>query len=52
MRRYKELEQLFAKDAASGTLQDRDPLNRQGLAVLKLAQGDPVAAQALLVRVD
>jgi tetratricopeptide (TPR) repeat protein len=51
MRRYKELEQLFAKDAASGTLQDRYALTRQGLAVLKLAQGDPVAAQALLAQV-
>ena len=49
MRRYNELEQLFAKHAASGLL--RDPWTQQGLAVLKLEQGDPVAAQALLAQV-
>jgi TolB-like protein/Tfp pilus assembly protein PilF len=49
MRRYNELEQLFAKHAASGLL--RDPWTQQGLAVTKLAQGDPVAAQALLAQV-
>jgi TolB-like protein/Tfp pilus assembly protein PilF len=49
MRRYKELEQLFAKDAASGLL--RDPWTQQGLAVTKVAQGHPVAAQALLAQV-
>jgi tetratricopeptide (TPR) repeat protein len=49
MRRYKELEQLFAKDAASGTLQD--PWTQLWLAELKLAEGDPVAAQALLAQV-
>ncbi len=49
MRRYNELEQLFAKDAASGLL--RDPWTQHGLAVVKLAQGDPVAAQALLAQV-
>jgi tetratricopeptide (TPR) repeat protein len=49
MRRYNELEQLFAKDAASGLL--RDPWTQWGLAVLKLEQGDPVAAQALLAQV-
>ena len=49
MRRYNELEQLFAKDAASGLI--RDPWTQLGLAVLKLEQGDPVAAQALLAQV-
>ncbi len=49
MRRYKELEQLFAKDATSGTLQD--PWTQLWLAELKLAEGDPVAAQALLAQV-
>ena len=49
MRRYNELEQLFAKDAASGLL--RDPGNQLWLAELKLAEGDPVAGQALLAQV-
>jgi eukaryotic-like serine/threonine-protein kinase len=49
MRRYKELEQFIAKDAASGLL--RDPWTQWGLAVVKLEQGDPVAAQALLAQV-
>jgi tetratricopeptide (TPR) repeat protein len=49
MRRYNELEQLFAKDAASGLL--RDPWTQLWLAELKLAEGDPVAAQALLAQV-
>ena len=49
MRRYKELEQLFAKDAASGIL--HGPWTQLGLAELKLAQGEPVAAQALLAQV-
>jgi TolB-like protein len=49
MRRYNELEQLSAKDAASGTLQD--PWTQLWLAELKLAEGDPVAAQALLAQV-
>src|SRR6266540_5775646 len=49
MRRYKELEQLFAKDAASGTVQD--PGTQVWLAELKLAEGDPVAAQSLLAQV-
>jgi tetratricopeptide (TPR) repeat protein len=48
-RRYHELEQLLAKDAASGTLQD--PWTQLWLAELKLAEGDPVAAQALLAQV-
>ena len=49
MRRYHEMEQLFAKDAASGTVQD--PGTQVWLAELKLAEGDPVAAQALLAQV-
>jgi tetratricopeptide (TPR) repeat protein len=49
MRRYNELEQLFAKDAASGIVQG--PHIQLGLAELKLAEGDPVAAQALLAQV-
>ena len=49
MRRYNELEQLFAKDAASGLLQD--PSTQLWLADLKLAEGNPVAAQALLAQV-
>ena len=49
MRRYHEMEQLFAKDAASGLL--RDPWTQLWLAELKLAEGDPVAAQALLAQV-
>jgi TolB-like protein len=49
MRRYKELERLFAKDAASDT--EQNPWIRFRLAELKLAEGDPVAAQALLDQV-
>jgi serine/threonine protein kinase len=49
MRRYHELEQLFAKDAASDT--EQIPWTRFRLAELKLAEGDPVAAQALLDQV-
>jgi TolB-like protein/predicted Ser/Thr protein kinase len=50
MRRYSELEQLLTKRAAaSGTL---DSLGLQShLARIKLAQGDPVAAQSLLEQV-
>ena len=46
MRRYHELEQALAKDAASGAI--KEPGTQFWLAELKLAQGDPVAAQALL----
>jgi hypothetical protein len=46
MRRYKELEQPFAKDAASGTLEN--PLTKIVVANIRLAQGDPGAAQSLL----
>jgi tetratricopeptide (TPR) repeat protein len=49
MRRYHELEQLFAKDAARDT--EQIPWTRFRLAELKLAEGDPVAAQALLDQV-
>jgi tetratricopeptide (TPR) repeat protein len=49
MRRYNELEQLFAKDAASGLLRDHG--TQLWLAELKLAEGDPVAAQSLLAQV-
>jgi len=46
MRRYSEHEQLLTKDAASG-----DPWSQCLLARIKLAQGDPVAAQSLLDQV-
>jgi len=46
MRRYSECEQLLTKDAASG-----DPWSQYLLATVKLAQGDPVAAQSLLDKV-
>jgi TolB-like protein len=49
MRRYSELEQLLTKQAANGIL---DNLSTQSsLAEIKLAQGDPVAAQSLLEQV-
>ena len=46
MRRYPAHEQLLTKDAASG-----DPWSQCLLARIKLAQGDPVAAQSLLDQV-
>ena len=49
MRRYKEWEQLLMKDAGSGLL--RDPWTQLLLTEIKLAQGDPVAAQSLLEQV-
>jgi tetratricopeptide (TPR) repeat protein len=49
MRRYSEWEQLMTKDAASGTPQD--PWIQNLVAEIKLAQGDPVAAQSLLDQV-
>ena len=49
MRRYYELEQLLTKDAASGLLEN--PWTQLLLAEIKLAQGDPVAAQSLLEQV-
>jgi serine/threonine protein kinase len=49
LRRYYEWEQLIKKCAASGTFEG--PSIQQWLAEIKLAQGDPVAAQALLDQV-
>jgi len=49
MRRYHELEQLLAKDAATDT--EKIPWTRFRLAELKLAEGDPLAAEALLEQV-
>jgi eukaryotic-like serine/threonine-protein kinase len=49
MRRYSEAEQLITKQAASGT--GEAPLIKSWLAEIKLAQGDPVAAQSLLQQV-
>jgi tetratricopeptide (TPR) repeat protein len=49
MRRYSELEQLMKKQATNGTLED--PWIKHVLAEIKLAQGDPVAAQSLLEQV-
>src|SRR6059058_4135444 len=46
MRRYSEYEQVLTKDAAKG-----DPWSQYLLAIIKLAQGDPVAAQSLLDQV-
>jgi tetratricopeptide (TPR) repeat protein len=47
MRRYSELEQLLTKQAVSGGPLE-DPWRKMVLAEIKLAQGDPVAAQSLL----
>jgi tetratricopeptide (TPR) repeat protein len=49
MRRYSEFEQLMTKGAASGTVEI--PSIQSCLAKMKLAQGDPVAAQSLLEQV-
>jgi hypothetical protein len=49
MRRYFEWEQLIKKCAASGTFEG--PWIQNWLAKIKLAQGDPVAAQSLLEQV-
>jgi len=49
MRRYSEFEQLVAKDAAAGMLEG--PWTPHLLAMMKLAKGDPVAAQLLLAQV-
>jgi len=43
------MEQLIAKNAASGLL--RDPWTQEALAVVNLFKGDPVAAQALAAQV-
>src|SRR6266498_1203664 len=50
MRRYSELEQFMTKQAASGGPLE-DPWIKMVLAEIKLAQGDPVAAQSLLEQV-
>jgi TolB-like protein/thioredoxin-like negative regulator of GroEL len=50
MRRYHELEQLMTKAAASGGPLE-DPWIKVVLAEMKLAEGDPVAAQSLLEQV-
>jgi serine/threonine protein kinase/Tfp pilus assembly protein PilF len=49
MRRYHEMEQLMTKKAASGG--QENPWIKMALAEIKLAQGDPVAAQSLLEQV-
>jgi eukaryotic-like serine/threonine-protein kinase len=49
MRRYSEWEQLIKKCAASGVF--KGPWIENHLAEIKLAQGDPIAAQSLLARV-
>ena len=49
MRRYSELEQLLTKEGASHG--QEDPWINMVLAEIKLAQGDPVAAQSLLEQV-
>jgi eukaryotic-like serine/threonine-protein kinase len=49
MRRYSEWEQLIKKCAANGTF--KGPWIQVMLADIKLAQGDPVAAQSLLEQV-
>ncbi len=49
MRRYSQLEQLLTKAAASGTVESS--LIQSFLAEIRLAQGDPVAAQSLLEQV-
>lgn len=49
MRRYSKCEQLIKKDAVNGI--SENPWNQKLLADLKLAQGEPVAAQSLLQQV-
>jgi TolB-like protein/predicted Ser/Thr protein kinase len=49
MRRYHDWEQVLANDVESGAI--KDPWTQLWLAELKLAEGDPVAAQALLAQV-
>jgi TolB-like protein/Tfp pilus assembly protein PilF len=49
MRRYQELEQLLTKETA--TFGEQNPWDFMELAEIKLAQGDPVAAQSLLEQV-
>jgi serine/threonine-protein kinase len=49
LRRYSDLEQLMKKCAASGVIDEANIQN--WIARLKLAQGDPVAAQSVLEQV-
>jgi tetratricopeptide (TPR) repeat protein len=49
MRRYSDFEQFIKQRAASGILEG--PWIQLGLAEIKLAQGDPLAAQSLLEQV-
>jgi tetratricopeptide (TPR) repeat protein len=49
MRRYSEMEELIDKETAGGTLEG--PWAKTVHAEIKLAQGDPVAAQSLLKQV-
>jgi serine/threonine protein kinase len=49
MRRYSELEHFLTRAGANGTFDN--PSVQHFLAVIKLAQGDPVAAQSLLQQV-
>jgi tetratricopeptide (TPR) repeat protein len=51
MRRYSEFEQLIRKEAVSGDFPLEDPFIQTWLAQMKLAQGDPVAAESLLKQV-
>ena len=51
MRRYSEFEQLIRKEAVSGDCPTRGPFIQTWLAQMKLAQGDPVAAESLLKQV-
>jgi serine/threonine protein kinase/tetratricopeptide (TPR) repeat protein len=51
LRRYSEFEQLIRKQAASGGYPLEDPFIQTWLAQMKLAQGDPVAAQSFLEQV-
>jgi serine/threonine-protein kinase len=49
MRRYHEWEQALARDVESGAI--KEPRTQLHIADFKLAQGDPVAAQAFLAQV-
>ena len=51
MRRYSEFEQLIRKQAANGGFPLEDPFIQTWLAQMKLALGDPVAAQSFLKQV-
>jgi Predicted integral membrane protein len=51
MRRYSEFEQLIRKQAAGSGSPLEDPFIQTWLAQMKLAQGDPVAAQSFLEQV-